>query len=146
MQDKGAKPNIVILSPNEMVSKAIASYNPVTNTLFVQPFLGDNAAQIEKITKGYASSENPLSTLLHESMHWQDAMDYIKQYGNIDDAREYFSYRNIKAEKELEKYGITLYNSTEISKYAHESFIKGKFDETYTEYKVKKMLKGMVKR
>lgn len=142
LKDSKNKPLIYIVSQNEMNSNAIASYNVVKNIIFMNPKLGDSKNSVFELTKNFAKSNDPLSTILHELIHWRDAETYRKQNGNItmSNVKEYFKYCDEKALKELEKYGIDIYNVSEISKYAYDTYVEQKFDEVMTELEVKNFI------
>ena len=91
--------------------------------------------------RGSACEDNELSTAVHELLHWKDAQDYIRQYGAIKDQNEYIEYLVKKHAKAIEKLSKKGYNIHEISAYAARMIIEGRFDEIYTEYRVKQVLK-----
>lgn len=141
-QNIGQKPIFCIISQDEMQTTAIASYNFVENMIFLTPSLGENHQVISKLTHQFSKSENPISTILHELIHWQDAQEY-KRRRNIDiivDKMEYRRYCNNKAREKLEKSGIDGYNVGEISRYAKKMYQLDEFDEVLVELVVKKML------
>lgn len=138
--DETKKPKIMIISEEEIGTGAIAAYNFKRNIMFVTPQLGLSKEGIERLTSVYASSENPLSTILHEMIHCKNANDYREKNGDINNVVEYIDLLNYKAKKELDELNIQDYNVNEISIYAGKSYRNGKYDETITEYKVKKML------
>lgn len=90
------------------------------------------------------------STLLHEFIHWQDAQEYQKLYGKItnkDDVDSYISWIREKSKDIIEKMIDDGYNIESISSYAftcctvpERASNELRYDETYTEYRTKKLL------
>lgn len=134
------KPKIYIISPDEMTSNAVASYQPVQNVLNINSVLfnTDNLAELQK---DFACPESEISTILHELIHWQDADKYKRKFGEITDFNAYINYLNKKFAPKLEKLQKKGYNIGEISNYAIKQYKSGRYDETYTEYRTKKLLK-----
>ena len=136
-------PNICIVSHDEM-GNSPAAYNAFYNALY----LDESLLAIEKtpdFRAQMAHADNRLSTALHECLHWLDADDYRKTHGNItaeNYASEYLPYLLTKCKKKLDKLQDNGYNIYDISGYATRSFVTGQYDEVYTEYRVKEMLKG----
>lgn len=129
-------PTAVIVSEREMQSNALAAYNPYSNMLYLQATLGDRT-KLSELQKDCACPTNPLSTFVHEYLHWQDAERYRQKYGAID--KDYIHKLRLWSKKQLEKLSADEYN--EISRYADDCIENSKFDEAYTEYRVKKLLK-----
>lgn len=75
-------------------------------------------------------------------IHWKNAEDYRHVFGEIKDYGKYVDYLNEKCKKELDKLFPKGYNFSEISQYAKTEYRAEKFFETYTEYRVNKLLKG----
>lgn len=132
------KPKICIIAPSEMASNAIASYNPAENRLNINAvlFYTDNLSELQK---GFACPESEISTILHELIHWQEAEKYRGKFGEITSFDEYIEYLNKKFTPKLAKEG---YNISGISEYARKCYKQNLFDEVYTEYRVKQLLKG----
>ena len=88
--------------------------------------------------------EIPLSTYVHELIHWMDAKEYEQKKGRIRDIEDYQSYLHWirqKGKQILEKLTRSGYNINKISKYASDSIENEKYDEFYTEYRVLQFLK-----
>lgn len=136
-------PNICIVSHDEM-GNAPAAFNALHNALY----LDEGLLTIEKMPEfrsQMACADNRLSTALHECLHWLDADDYRKSHGNItaeNYASEYLPYLRNECKKKLDNMKNNGYNINEISRYASNSIAYGNYDEAYTEYRVKKLLKG----
>ena len=81
-----------------------------------------------------------MSTYVHEYIHWRDAESYRVGYGAITDNKEYLAWIRKKSKIAIDNIAKKGYNVSKISSYAHSEFEKGKYDETYTEYRVKKLL------
>lgn len=100
--DKYRKPKIVIIGEEEFASSALASYNAKDNVLYINKLMG-NKLKIKELQKGYAASNNPLSTYYHEILHWSDAQKYVEKYGKIDYQSEYVKWIINKSKKDVEK-------------------------------------------
>lgn len=137
--DAGNLPATVIISIAEMQNGALAAYNPYKNILFINEYAGNRKVLLES-QETFAGSENDISTYVHELIHWMDAEQYRKEYGEIDE--NYLVWLRKKCRKRLEELSKSGYNIYEISKYASDKLKEGKFDEVYTEYRVKQILGG----
>ena len=136
-------PKICVISDKEMLSNASAAYNAIENVLYFSDKY-DKIEQSEEFKSQMACSDNPLSTMLHENLHWKDAQDYIRKFGKVKSLAELNEYENNLFKKkldELEKKGYNVYN---ISRYATKmiSRINEKYYEAYVEYRVLQILKG----
>lgn len=124
----------------------IASYNPRTNTFFVDYRLVDPDKVIEQ-QQGFAAPDNIYSTMVHEIFHWKDAEDYRSAGNNIDRAdfkSQYSQYNRNVAKNELKSAGIDISNPAviaEISQYAFLKWLENDLEEVYTEYRTKELLK-----
>jgi hypothetical protein len=120
------KPNVLVLSDREMQTMAKASYNAVKNELVVnEPLL---------------TEKDCLETLVHELIHWQDAQGRKGEITAENFRASYLEPLRKKCKKALDRAGITADNVNSISEYARKTYKEGKFDEAYTEYRVKKIL------
>lgn len=136
-------PNICIVSHDEMGGPP-AAFNALHNALYLDESLLAVEETPEFRTQ-MACADNRLSTALHECLHWLDADDYRKTHGNItaeNYSAKYLPYLRAKCKKKLDKLQDSGYNIYNISGYATRSFVTGQYDEVYTEYRVKEMLKG----
>ena len=70
-------------------------------------------------------------------LHWYDAQRYIEQHGSIDG---YIDAIIRESERHIEKLIESGYNIEEISEYAYLMSRKGRYDEVWTEYRVKQLL------
>lgn len=141
LNSQGAQglPSVCIASVDEMVNNVAAAYNVVDNIVFI------NEALFRLPTDSFACPNSRLSTILHEYIHWKDAADYRLKFGAITTQNyrtEYLPYLNQRCRLSLDKLEKKGYNIYEISKYASDSYDLGKYDETYTEYLVSRILKG----
>lgn len=124
------KPNVLVLSDREMQTMAKASYNAVKNELVInEPLLGD---------------VNRLETLVHELIHWQDAQGYKGEITAKNYVAGYLEPLRKKCKKALDRAGITADTVSSISEYARETYKHKLYDEVYTEYRVKELLKEKV--
>ncbi len=135
------KPAICILSPEEMGKNAVATYIPTDNVLTVNSayFITKNLAELQK---SFACPDSELSSVLHELIHWQDANNYRKKFGEINNYFEYCKYLNKIYKPKVEKLIQKGYNINDISKYARTKMAGREFDEVFDEYRVKCYLKG----
>ena len=136
-------PNICIVNHDEMGGPP-AAFNALHNALYIDEALL-TVEETPEFRAQMACADNRLSTALHECLHWLDADDYRKTHGNItaeNYAAEYLPYLRAKCKKKLDKLQDNGYNIYDISGYATRSFVTGQYDEVYTEYRVKEMLKG----
>ena len=81
-----------------------------------------------------------MSTILHELIHWQDANNYRKKFGEIDNYSEYCDYLNKIYKPKVEKLIQKGYNIKDISRYAKSKYYDNEFDEVYDEYRVIQLL------
>ena len=132
-------PRVVIINSSEMQTGALASYNAVKNVLYIDRTIGSRLKLLE-LQKDAACPKNVLSTYVHEYIHWMDAQSYRIGYGEIIDSSEYLYWIRHKSKKQIDKLINKGYNINEISNYANNEYAKGKYDEMYTEYRVKKLL------
>ena len=141
--DSVNKPKIYIISPDEMTSNAVASYQPIENILNINSVLFNTDSLVE-LQKDFACSDSEISTILHELIHWQDADKYKRKFGEITDFGKYIEYLNKKFAPKLEKLQKRGYNIFDISEYASNKLNEQipRLDEVYTEYRVKKMIGG----
>ena len=73
------------------MTNAIASYRPVENILNINSVYFTNT-NLSVLQKDFACPDNPLSTILHELIHWQDAEKYRSKFGEITDFNKYCDY------------------------------------------------------
>ena len=132
-------PRVVIINSSEMQTGALASYNAVKNVLYIDRTIGSRLKLLE-LQKDAACPKNVLSTYVHEYIHWMDAQSYRIGHGEIIDSSEYLYWIRHKSKKKIDKLINKGYNINRISGYASDNFEEGKYDETYTEYRVKKLL------
>lgn len=142
VKDKSIQPMVAILSDYEMANNAVASYNPIQNVLYVRQSLLDYN-KLPILQEQLACADDKHSTILHEYIHWLDAEKYRTKNGGFNSPDDYSKYINelrAKCKVKLDNAGIDEYNVLGISEYASDEYKYGKYDETYTEYRVKKFL------
>ena len=132
-------PTVVIIDSSEMQTGAMASYNAIKNKLYIDKVIG-NKVKLLELQKDAASPKNILSTYVHEYIHWMDAQSYRIGHGEIIDSKEYLYWIRHKSKRKIDKLINKGYNINEISNYASDNFEEGKYDEVYTEYRVKQLL------
>ena len=132
-------PKICVASINEIATNAVAAYNVVDNTLFINEHI------FQLPTTDFACPDNELSTILHECIHWKDAVEYRARFGEITKQNyreEYLPYINQKSKIALDNLEKKGYNIYDISAYATDRLLAGYYDEAYTEFRVNRLLGG----
>lgn len=137
--ETSGKPDICIISPEEMRVNAIASYIPMQNVLNVNSAYF-STSDLSDLQENLACPQDGLSTILHELIHWQDAKSYRAKFGGINDYFEYCDYLNKIYAPKVEKLINNGYNIEDISEYAFECLKDKAMDEVYNEYRVSKLL------
>lgn len=137
--ETSGKPEICIVTPEEMRVNAIASYMPMQNVLNVNSAYF-STSDLSGLQENLACPQDRLSTILHELIHWQDAKNYRAKFGSINDYFEYCDYLNKIYAPNVEKLINNGYNIEDISEYAFECLKDKAMDEVYNEYRVSKLL------
>lgn len=137
--ETSGKPEICIVTPEEMRVNAIASYMPMQNVLNVNSAYF-STSDLSGLQENLACPQDRLSTILHELIHWQDAKNYRAKFGSINDYFEYCDYFNKIYAPKVEKLINNGYNIEDISEYAFECLKDKAMDEVYNEYRVSKLL------
>lgn len=144
VKDKSIQPIVAILSDNEMANNAVASYSPVQNVVYVRQALLDYE-KLYRLQEEMACPNNKYSTILHEYIHWLDAEEYRSKNGNMDNEETYKRYiKELRGKSKIRLDGLEKqgYNIFKISKYASRKYSEEEYDEAYTEYRVKQILRG----
>lgn len=137
--ETSGKPEICIVTPEEMRVNAIASYMLMQNVLNVNSAYF-STSDLSGLQENLACPQDRLSTILHELIHWQDAKNYRAKFGSINDYFEYCDYLNKIYAPKVEKLINNGYNIEDISEYAFECLKDKAMDEVYNEYRVSKLL------
>lgn len=137
--ETSGKPEICIVTPEEMRVNAIASYMLMQNVLNVNSAYF-STSDLSGLQENLACPQDRLSTILHELIHWQDAKNYRAKFGSINDYFEYCDYLNKIYAPKVEKLINNGYNIENISEYAFECLKDKAMDEVYNEYRVSKLL------
>ena len=137
--ETSGKPEICIVTPEEMRVNAIASYMPMQNVLNVNSAYF-STSDLSDLQENLACPQDGLSTILHELIHWQDAKNYRAKFGSINDYFEYCDYLNKIYAPKVEKLINNGYNIEDIGEYAFECLKDKAMDEVYNEYRVSKLL------
>lgn len=137
--ETSGKPEICIVTPEEMRVNAIASYMLMQNVLNVNSAYF-STSDLSGLQENLACPQDGLSTILHELIHWQDAKNYRAKFGSINDYFEYCDYLNKIYAPKVEKLINNGYNIEDISEYAFECLKDKAMDEVYNEYRVSKLL------
>lgn len=112
--ETSGKPEICIVTPEEMRVNAIASYMPMQNVLNVNSAYF-STSDLSDLQENLACPQDGLSTILHELIHWQDAKNYRAKFGSINDYFEYCDYLNKIYAPKVEKLINNGYNIEDIS-------------------------------
>ena len=112
--ETSGKPEICIVTPEEMRVNAIASYMPMQNVLNVNSAYF-STSDLSDLQENLACPQDGLSTILHELIHWQDAKNYRAKFGGINDYFEYCDYLNKIYAPKVEKLINNGYNIEDIS-------------------------------
>lgn len=130
-------PKIMIVAATEMRNGALACYLPARNVLFILDALGNKNTLLE-LQKDGACPNNPLSTFVHEMLHWLDAEAYRKKHGKIDS--DYMKQLRVLAKVKIDK--LTPEEYTKLSEYAKMQIALGLYDEAFVEQRVYGLLRG----
>lgn len=117
-----------VIIPDYELGKATGGrFDPDTNSIYIK-VMQDKSEQ--------------LYTIVHESFHLKDFENYIAEGNTYADKRSYIMEICEKSKRKLDKLGVNEYNVDKISEYASDMYEKGRFDETLTEYRTVKVLRG----
>ena len=79
-------------------------------------------------------------TFLHELLHWTDYQNALASGVSFSNDLEFIEYMSAKAKRMLDEIGIGENDMVGISTYALSSYMKGRYDESYVEYRVMSLL------
>ncbi len=79
-------------------------------------------------------------TFLHELLHWTDYQNALASGVSFSNDLEFIEYMSAKAKRMLDEIGIGENDMVGISTYALSSYRKGRYDESYVEYRVMSLL------
>lgn len=133
---------IVILSNAAKMPNVAGIYNAMRNIMLI------NIDPLKFANRDVVLPEIPLSTYVHELIHWMDAKEYEKKHRPIQSVMAYQGYIQWirqKGKKVLDDLKSEGYDVSSISDYATRSVRDGAYEEFYTEYRVlqyMKILKG----
>ena len=138
--EEGDLPKCVIVSPEEMQAHAVCTYKATENILYINSGILNTDKLIE-LQREMTCPNNPMSTYVHELIHWKDAQEYQK-HNTLGNQKQYLSDLRKKSKKQLDKLEKQGYDVFGISEYATGKYTEKKYDETWTEYRTQKLLKG----
>ena len=135
------KPKIIIINSKQSLN-SVAAYRARDNTMF----LVNLTSTVEKaVGKQFVDGNESLSTVVHELLHWKDAQLFREKYGDIDTREQqerYIAFVNNRARRKLDAIKKNGYDiEKEGSMYERNSFEKKVFDEAYTEYRTRTLIK-----
>lgn len=117
----GELPTFVVISDTELPERTMGRYVGTANTFFMKPIMDIEACQ---------------HCIRHEMFHWFDYQSAKSKGLLFPDDEAFIRYMCDKAKKKLDKLGINSVNAAGISDYAYMSYLKGRYDEVYVEYRV----------
>lgn len=141
--DRGTLPNILVVSREDMATTDVAVYRAIENQLLICEDMAVYKPQdMPEAMEQLACSENDLSSYIHELYHWIDAEEYRRKFVavTVENYDDYVNFINNKAKNKLDKLADKGYNIL-VSEYAARRFYMRMYYETYTEYRVKQLLK-----
>lgn len=136
-------PKVLLVSRKDMATNDVAVYRAIENQLLICEDLAVYKPQdMPVIMEQLACCENDLSSYVHELYHWLDAEEYRSKFGAVTEEKydDYISFINSKAQNRLDKLAEKGYNIL-VSEYATRRYSMRMYYETYTEYRVKQLLK-----
>lgn len=124
-------PKIVVLDNSEMPT-ALGKYDAVTNTVYYTPDIANKTIMAEN--GGLGAVE------YHEMWHLRQADDFRNAGWKITKGNfpEYIGELCKKAKRRLDSMGITSYNVGEVSRYAEQKYLIGRYDEAEAEIMAKR--------
>ena len=132
-------PKCIVISTEEMQTGAVCSYNAEKNVMYINS-VAKNKKTLLALQAKMACPDNPLSTYVHEFIHWKDAQDYLKKNDHINN-EEYLQVLRKKSKKRLDTLKKQGYDIYKISDYASKEIDVNKYDEAWTEYRTLKLLR-----
>lgn len=141
--EKANLPKIIVVSREDMSTTDVAVYRAIENQLLICEDMAVYKPQdMPEAMEQLACSENDLSSYIHELYHWIDAEEFKSKYGAVtaENYDDYVKFINNKAKNRLDKLADKGYNIL-VSEYAARRFYMRMYYETYTEYRVKQLLK-----
>lgn len=139
-------PKIIVVSHEDMATMDVAVYRAIENQLLIcEDMTVYKPQNMPIVMEQLACSENDLSSYVHELYHWMDAETYRREFGIVtsENYDDYIMFINGKAKNRLDKLAAKGYNII-VSKYASIQHDKRKYYETYTEFRVFQLLRGVI--
>ena len=139
-------PKIIVASHEDMATMDVAVYRAIENQLLIcEDMTVYKPQNMPIVMEQLACSENDLSSYVHELYHWMDAETYRREFGIVtsENYDDYIMFINGKAKNRLDKLAAKGYNII-VSKYASIQHDKRKYYETYTEFRVFQLLRGVI--
>ena len=130
IDDLSVLPPVYVATETQMGTNAPALYNWRQDKVFITLSLLDEE-KLAGLQRDGVLPENRLSTMVHELIHWKDAVEYRKQYPDMAGYADWIKQRCKKKIDNLVQKGYNI----NVSKYATDSMDCGDFDEVYTEYR-----------
>ena len=128
-------PKVIIT--NEELKRAIGAYQSVDDRLLFNTKIFDR----DWADKNLGGEIGQLETIAHELYHWKDAKKYIAKHGKITDAGKYIAELCMRYKRLFDKLVASGYDVNSVSGYASSMYDIGRYDEFFTEYRAKELLK-----
>lgn len=129
-------PKVIIT--DEELGGAVGVYQSVEDRVLLNAKLFDR----DWVRKTLGSKNGQIETIVHELYHWKDAQEYRAAGGTIANSNEYIAELCAMYKRKFDKLVASGYDVNGVSGYATAAHIAARYDEFFTEYRVKKLLKG----
>lgn len=134
---------IFVIASDSDIGGALGAYKSVINALYIYSGTLNRNDFLEFLKEQEnPGSINRLSTIVHELFHWGDAKEYIEKHGKITNQEEYINGLCKEHKAIVERLKFQGYYINSISDYAAKQMKLGRYDEVFTEYRTKILLKG----
>ncbi len=135
IDDLAVLPPVYVAAETQLGTNAPALYNWWQDRVYITLSLLDDEKLADLQCDGVLP-ENRLSTMVHELIHWKDAVGYRKRHPDMAGYADWINQQSKKKIVELAKKGYNI----KVSRYAIKSFLSEQFDETYVEIRTLQLL------
>lgn len=133
--DFSVLPSVYVADEIQLGTNAPALYNWKQDKIFFTLGLLDDK-KIKGLQSDGVLPENPLSTSVHELIHWQDATKYREKHSDMENYSNWIKRYCRKKVVALEKTGYNI----NVSRYTNDMLKEKRYDEVYTEIRTKQLL------
>lgn len=130
-------PPIFVMDEIQMQKNVVAAYGFDEKRLYLVSAFFDTQ-KLAVLQKDGVLPDNPLSSLVHELLHWKDAQRYLFNHGNM---KGYKKWIRAACQKKVEALIRKGYNVC-VSQYEMDMLESNAYDEVYTEFRTLRLLKG----